>query len=94
MNRKYFLKNRKRFYLFVMIMSIALSFVFVGAAVNGADTNPAYTTVTVKLGDTLWGLAKEYNKAGDIRKYIHKIEMINNINDSIIYEGDIIKLPL
>ena len=94
MNKKYILKNRRRFYIFVMLVTITLSFTFLAATVNGADTNATYTTVTVEQGDTLWDLAREYNKNGDIRQYINKIEKVNNITDSIIFEGDILKLPV
>ena len=94
MNRKYTLKNRRRFYIFVMMVSILLSCIFFAATVNGADTNAAFTTVTIDKGDTLWDLAKEYNKGGDIRQYIHKIEKENNLVDSNIFEGDILKLPV
>lgn len=93
MNKKYVLKNRRRFYIFIMLVSITLSCIFFASAVNGADTNAAYTTVTVEKGDTLWDLAKEYSKKGDIRQYIYKIEKANNLTDSTIFEGDILKLP-
>lgn len=94
MNKKYILKNRRRFYIFIILVSILFSCTFLAATVNGADTNAEYTTVTVEQGDTLWDLAREYNKEGDIRKYIHKIEKVNNLTDNIIFEGDILKLPV
>ncbi len=62
--------------------------------VNGADTNTVYTSVTVEKGDTLWNLARKYNKGGDIRKYIRSIEKANNLNDSMIFEGDVLILPV
>ena len=99
MNRKYVLKNRKRFYVFVMLLAITLSSTFLVGTVNGADTSKtctseAYTTVTVEKGDTLWDLAREHNKDGDIRQYIHKIEKANNLTDGIIFEGETLKLPV
>jgi len=93
MNRKYSLKNRKRFYAFVMLITISLSCVLFAVTVNGADTNNEYITVTVKKGDTLWELARDYSKGSDIRRYIYKIEKANNMTDCNIYEGDILKLP-
>jgi LysM repeat protein len=53
----------------------------------------AYTTVVVEPGDTLWDLAKEYSSNKDLRRYIKKIEEVNNLKDSTIYEGDILKMP-
>jgi nucleoid-associated protein YgaU len=94
MNRRYVLKNRRRFYTFIIVMTIALSCIFFAVTVNGADSGSAFTTVTVDKGDTLWDLAKEYNKGGDIRNYIREIEKVNNLVDGTIYEGDIIKMPI
>ena len=94
MNNRYVLKNRRRFYIFIMMVTITLSCIFFAATVNGADTNAEYTTVTVVKGDTLWDLARKYTNKGDIRQYIHNIEKANNLTDSMIFEGDILKLPL
>lgn len=94
MNRKYVLKNRRRFYMFVIFMTISLSCIFFAATANGADTNPTFTSVTIEKGETLWHLAKEYSHGGDIRQYIREIKEINNLSDGTIYEGDVIKMPL
>ena len=94
MNRRLVLKNRRRFYTFIMLITIMLSSILFAVTVNGADTNNEFTTVTVEKGDTLWDLAKEYGKGGDIRRYIYKIEKANNMTSSDIYEGDVLLLPL
>ena len=94
MNRKYVLKNRRRFYTFIIFLFVAFSSILIACNVNGEDVKPKFEEVTVEKGDTLWKLAKKYSKGGDIRKYIRKIEEANNITDSTIYEGDIIKLPM
>lgn len=93
MNRKYVLKNKKRFYIFILLMSVMISCTLIAGTVNGADTNPEYTLVTVEKGDTLWDLAKDYCKGGDIRRFIDSIEKINNLTDSTIFEGEVIKMP-
>lgn len=94
MNGRLVLKNRKRFYTFIMLVTITLSCILLAVNVNGADTDSGYTTVTVEKGDTLWDLAKEYGRGGDIRQYIHKIEKTNHMTDCDIYEGDILIMPL
>lgn len=94
MNRRYILKNRRRFYMFVIAMTVLLSCVFLAATVNGADTNKTFTNVTVEKGDTLWDLAKEYSDGGDIRNYIHEIQKVNNLPGGDIFAGDIIKMPV
>lgn len=94
MNGRLLLKNRRRFYAFIMLVTITLSCVLFAVSVNGADTNSEYMTVTVEKGDTLWGLAKEYGKGGDIRRYIRSIKKANHMTDCDIYEGDILIMPL
>jgi len=95
MSRRYVLKNKKRFYLFVIILSIIFSSVAFAANVKGEDTlTDKYISVVVKKGDTLWDIARKYNQSGDVRKYIRKVERINNLTDSLIYEGDVLKLPV
>lgn len=94
MNRRYVLKNRKRFYIFIMILTAALTSILIAGTVSSADAAPVYTSVTVEKGDTLWEIAKRYRKNGDIRKLINEIERANGITDSTIYEGDVLRLPL
>ena len=94
MNRRYVLKNRKRFYVFVIAMTAVLSCMFLAATVNGADTNSTFTNITVEKGDTLWDLAKEYSDGGDIRDYIHKIQKLNHMPDGDIFAGEVIKMPV
>ncbi len=93
MNKKYILKNRRRFFTFIMLLIIILTCTFLAGTVNGTDTSENYITVTVEYGDTLWDIAREYNPEGDIRQYIHRIEKFNNITDSTIYAGEILRLP-
>ncbi|MBZ4662804.1 MAG: Peptidoglycan-binding lysin domain protein [Caloramator sp.] len=53
-----------------------------------------YETYVVQAGDTLWSIAKKYNKQGeDIRKLIYEIRQHNNISP-MIREGQIIEIPL
>lgn len=93
MNRKYVLRNRKRFSMFIMTAAVVLTLLTVSNAVRGevAVGNPK--TVIVEKGDTLWDISSEYGKGTDIRRYIRKIKEENNLPDSIIYEGDVLILP-
>lgn len=94
MNKKYVLKNRSRFYLFVIMVTMIISSIALVANVQGADTTDEYVSVMVEQGDTIWDLADEYNNTRDLRQYIRKIEKINQLTDSLIYEGDILKMPV
>lgn len=94
MNRRYVLKNRRRFCLFIMVLTVLLTSTLFATAVNGADSHHGFETVTIESGDTLWDLAKEYSNGTDIRIYIEKIKDMNDMTDSSIYEGDMLKMPI
>lgn len=92
MKKKYVLKNKSRFITIVIIFVLLFFTTIYASSVYGyKEIN--YRFVTVRNGDTLWDIANDYRKNCDIRKYIYKIREINNLKDSIIYEGDILKLP-
>lgn len=91
---RYVLKNRRRFNIFLMTLTVLLFVLVFTVAANGADSEDNYETVVVKRGDTLWDFAREYRGDTDIRQYIEKIKAVNGLKDSTIYEGDIIRLPL
>jgi peptidoglycan endopeptidase LytE len=93
MNRRYVLKNRKRFSIFIMTVAVVFSLVVVPGAARGEGVNKQPRTVIVKKGDTLWDISRKYGKGTDIRRYIRKIKEENNLQDSIIYEGDVLILP-
>ncbi len=93
MKRKYVLKNRKRFFTFVMTLTVLFSLLVFAAAANGAGFEE-YDTVVVERGDTLWDLAKRYCSDTDIRHYIEMIKTANDMTDSMIYEGDMLRMPV
>ncbi len=94
MKRRYKLKNKGRFYTFIIIATIIISYISLLSFAQSADIGDSYTSVVVEHGDTLWDLAKEYSSRGDVRQYIKKIEQVNHLKDSVIYEGDVLKMPV
>ena len=61
---------------------------FVGGASNaGSDTTKTYT---VKTGDTLWDIAQTL--LGNGARY-KEIVSLNNLHSSIIYPGQVLKIP-
>lgn len=93
MNKRYVLKNRKRFSIFIMTVTVVLSLFIVSGTVRGEGVNESPKTVIVGKGDTLWDISREYGKGTDIRRYIRKIKEINKLQDGVIYEGDVLILP-
>jgi len=94
MNKGYVLKNPRRFCFVIMLLTMLITCTLFISIVNGADSGPSYINVTVEKGDTLWDLAKEYNKGGDIRMFIHQVRELNDLSGSVIIEGDVIKIPV
>ena len=45
----------------------------------------------VSAGETLWSISCD-NAQGDVRKYLYDLKELNSIDDSMIYEGQIIKI--
>lgn len=93
MRKHYVLKNKQRFFSFLILMSILLSSVFFASSVYGNEIRQ-YDTIVVDSGDTLWDIAREYNNSsGDIRKLIAEIKKINNLQSSVIFAGDELLIP-
>jgi nucleoid-associated protein YgaU len=93
MNRKYVLKNRKRFSIFIMTAAVIFSLLLISSTARGEGVAEYPKTVIVKKGDTLWDISREYGKGTDVRRYIRKIKEVNNLKDGVIYEGDVLVLP-
>lgn len=79
--------------LFVLLVFIVTSFI------NNLTTDKEIYTreyaYTVVPGDTLWDIAKEYNyNDEDVRKIVYNIQRLNNISDSQIYSGQVLKIPV
>ena len=74
MNKKYRIKSKFRFTLFitiVLVFMISVAGTVIG--INTADslTKNTYTEIQIQAGDTLWELAKEYGPDDqDIRKVV------------------------
>ena len=62
-------------------------------AARGGTVPPAYTTVVVQPGDTLWSIASEHYPDDDVRVRIQDIEAANGLDGPTIREGQTLKLP-
>ncbi|HKW69452.1 MAG TPA: LysM peptidoglycan-binding domain-containing protein [Candidatus Dormibacteraeota bacterium] len=60
---------------------------------RGSSHQPAYTTVVVQPGDTLWSIASEHYPADDVRARVQDIEQTNSLQDPRIEVGQTLKLP-
>lgn len=89
---KIIIKNKFKFIRSVTIIVFLLITLF---STSIAKTNIEAETISyiVCKGDTLWTIAKEYKADDkDIRQYIYEIKKINNMTNSNIYEGQILRI--
>ena len=66
------------------------------ALVGGVGTCTAATaavTVTVRPGDTLWGIAATHFPDHDIRQMVEEILSLNHLSSSVIQPGEALVLP-
>lgn len=61
-------------------------------AVAGS-TQPAYSTVTVTPGDTLWSIASDRYPGDDPRGRVDEIMRMNNLAGPTIEVGEALKVP-
>lgn len=80
--------NKKRFITSITIMLLIVISVFNLCFAKSEMITEDYV---VSAGDTIWSIACE-NADGDIRKYIYELREINNLNDCMIYPGQVIKI--
>lgn len=94
--KTYRIKNRFRFYTFILVLLVTFALVFVFFLQSSAKANKKIeqNTIIVKSGDTLWDIAKSENYNIDIREYIYQIRKINKLNDANLIPGQRLILPV
>ena len=95
---KFRVVNKKRFMLFMfvvfVIFFIAIRQIILPLCAN-SQSDKEYNIVYAKRGDSLWSIASKNNyNNSDLRELIYTISKENNIENSSIYEGQPIKIPL
>jgi LysM repeat protein len=77
----------------VVVLLLALAVSLSLAVVAHGGTAPAYSTVVVQPGDTLWSIAAEHYPSGDVRARVQDIEIANQLNSPVIEVGETLRLP-
>jgi len=75
----------------VLLLALAVSLSL--AVVAHGGTAPAYSTVVVQAGDTVWSIAAEHYPSDDIRARVMDIERANGLNSPLIETGKTLRLP-
>ncbi len=94
----YVLKNKRRFYSFVISLFLIPSLLFFAGKAGGYTKNSAeniaYIQYMVTPGDTLWDIAMKYRENIEIRKFIKQIMQLNDMEDAYIYTGCVLNIPV
>jgi LysM repeat protein len=77
--------------LVVPLLALAVSLSL--AVVAHGGTAPAYSTVVVQPGDTLWSIAAERYPSDDVRARVQDIEIANQLSSPAIEVGETLRLP-
>jgi LysM repeat protein len=75
----------------VLLLALAVSLSL--AVVAHGGTAPAYSTVVVQPGDTVWSIAAEHYPSDDIRARVVDIERANGLSSPLIETGKTLRLP-
>ena len=98
MTIRYRINNRVRFTLFVVLVILFVTtFANVALGLNTANsaTYVDYTEVKVMSGDTLLTISETYmDDDSDIRKSVHELCKINDINASQLQAGMTLLVPI
>lgn len=86
-------KEKNSYKTISIMVLILLIIVFLTISTKGSKPI-VYKNITIKEGDTLWSIVREYNdKNMDPRKMISEIKKINNLKDVILRPGQVIQIP-
>ena len=82
----------------VLLAALAVGFLLLlataGEATGSSEAPPEPTTYVVQEGDTLWAVAAtEYEGDTDIRKVIHEIQELNDLDGSMVFPGQTLLIP-
>lgn len=80
-------KKGKRCLLFVSVVILISVVAALSIAAFASNSNSEYITHIVEPNDTLWGIAEKYGNDGDIRKRIHEIKELNQLENCDLMVG-------
>lgn len=92
--------NKTKFIRTCIILGLILGIVIIFSTKTYSKGEIEYKIEYVCKGETLWNIAKEqsennkYFEKEDIRNIIYELQDINNLENSNLYEGMKIKIPI
>ena len=95
--KKYRIRSKFRFTVFMLIMLLAVM-TLLGAAAPRTTVNTSkvtYRAVEINDGDTLWEVAEKYAPdAKEIRRFVYEIRNVNSLDTPDLSVGQYILVPI
>ncbi len=89
-------KSNKKFIAIISVIILLTITLITLYTVNGlTEKEIYYKNIEIKNGQTLWKIVEnEFGNNINIRKYVYQIKQINNLENSNIRPGQVIKIPV
>ena len=98
LGKTYRVKRKGRFTLFIiclLMFAAVCTGVVLGVGDSGGPVLREYVEITVRYGDTLWGIAGRYmSDAGDIRRAVFELSTLNETNPHELRAGQVLVVPV
>ena len=78
--------------LFLLVAGILAGLLAPALLATDAPSEPA-KQYTVKQGDTLWSLSREFAPGADPRRFVYEVRRLNGLASSSIFPGQRLILP-
>ena len=77
----------------VLWLALTISFAFGLATAAHGSAPSGYETVTVGVGDTVWGIAAQRYPGDDTRARVDEIMRANGLTSPVVYPGEALRVP-
>jgi len=83
------------FLIICMFTASAIFFFSRSKASEHVDSYKYYTSLEIKSGDTLWGIASEYGTDGynNLQEYVEEVKSLNDLKGDTIHSGQFLIIP-
>ncbi|MDZ7672541.1 MAG: LysM peptidoglycan-binding domain-containing protein [Halanaerobiales bacterium] len=89
-------KSYKKLFAVISVIILLTITLITLYTINGiTEKEIYYKNIEIKNGQTLWKIVEnEFGNDSDIRKYVYQIKKINNLENSNISPGQVLKIPV